>query len=125
MGDLFESLDQLLASSQIVIDRPAGSAHPRFAEIVYPLDYGYLDDTVGGDGEGIDVFIGTASGIGVRAAAVTIDLPARDAEIKLLVDCDSDQVEQVERFLTHTLHLGVHMISRDPSRASQPEPPRW
>ena len=40
--DFWDALDQLTADSEIVIDRPKGSAHPRFPNFIYPVDYGYL-----------------------------------------------------------------------------------
>ena len=55
----WQALDQLLARSALVIDRPKGSSHPRFPEMVYPLDYGYLENTASMDGEGVDVWVGT------------------------------------------------------------------
>ena len=55
----WQRLDSLLERSKIVIDRPRGSHHPRFPEIVYVLDYGYLDGTSSNDGEGIDVWLGS------------------------------------------------------------------
>lgn len=39
-GDFWRQLAQLVAESEIVIDRPQGSAHPRYPDFVYPLDYG-------------------------------------------------------------------------------------
>lgn len=41
----------------IVIDRPLGSAHPRFPDTIYPVNYGYIPETEGGDGEEIDVYL--------------------------------------------------------------------
>jgi len=40
------------------IDRPRGTAHPRFPEFIYPLDYGYLEGPQGGDGNAVDVWRG-------------------------------------------------------------------
>ena len=45
----WQALDQLLARSALVIDRPKDSSHPRFPEMVYPLDYGYLENTASMD----------------------------------------------------------------------------
>ncbi len=42
---------------RLVIDRPLGSAHPRYPELIYPLNYGYIPDTVSDDGEEIDVYL--------------------------------------------------------------------
>lgn len=83
----WEFADHLVATSRIVIDRPGGSSHPRATEIVYPFDYGYLEGTSGGDGEGIDVWRGSLPDARVTAAIMTVDLRKRDAEVKLLVGC--------------------------------------
>ena len=50
---------ELVGSSEVVIDRPRGSAHPKWGHIVYPLDYGYLARTTAMDGGGIDVWVGS------------------------------------------------------------------
>ncbi|HOF88331.1 MAG TPA: hypothetical protein PLZ36_09555 [Armatimonadota bacterium] len=46
----WQSLDKLMASSEVIIARPKGAAHPRFPAMIYPLDYGYLQDTSSSDG---------------------------------------------------------------------------
>ena len=68
------------------------------AEFVYPLDYGYLEGTVGGDGEGIDVWIGAAGAKKVTAVACTIDPVRKNAELKLLWRCTPSEIVLVERF---------------------------
>lgn len=40
----------------VVIDRPLGSKHPKW-DIYYTLNYGYIPNTISGDGEEIDVYI--------------------------------------------------------------------
>jgi len=42
---------------QITIDRPLGSTHPKHRDIVYPINYGFIEHTTGGDGEEIDVYL--------------------------------------------------------------------
>lgn len=39
------------------IDRPIGSRHPRFPEMIYPVNYGYVYDVKAGDGEEQDVYV--------------------------------------------------------------------
>jgi len=56
--DFWQALDLLVEEHELVIDRPAGSAHPRYLSFVYPLDYGYLKGTASSDGSGIDVWRG-------------------------------------------------------------------
>lgn len=88
----WEYADLLVANSEIVIERPRGSAPPRYREFTYPLDYGYLAGTTGGDGEGIDIWRGSLPDLRVTAVIVTIDFHKRDAELKLLVGCTDDEV---------------------------------
>ena len=57
--DFWNALDELVNTSEIVIDRPKGSAHPRFPDFIYRVDYGYLRNTSSMDGAGIDVWVGS------------------------------------------------------------------
>jgi inorganic pyrophosphatase len=90
--------DQLVVNHRSVIDRPKGSAHPRYPHVIYPLDYGYLEGTTSADGGGIDVWVGSGQDKQVTALVCTIDLVKRDTEIKLLLDCTDDEMKIVERF---------------------------
>ena len=40
----------------VIVDRPAGSYHPRNHDIFYPINYGYIEDIIAGDGSGQDVY---------------------------------------------------------------------
>lgn len=42
---------------EVVIDRPLGSTHPQFSDIVYPINYGYIPGMLAGDGEEQDVYV--------------------------------------------------------------------
>ena len=41
----------------VVIDRPLGSTHPKHTHIVYEVNYGYVPDSIGGDGEEQDAYV--------------------------------------------------------------------
>lgn len=41
----------------IEIDRPIGSVHPKHHDIIYPINYGYIPNVIGGDGEELDVYL--------------------------------------------------------------------
>ncbi len=102
-ADFWTHLDRLLADSALVIDRPRGSAHPRYPQRIYPLDYGYLDGTTAGDGAGIDVWVGSEPGTPgsaprVGAILCTVDLLKRDVEIKLLIGCTPDDRQTILAF---------------------------
>ena len=93
--DFWLKLEQLVATSNLKINRPRGTSHPRYPSFVYPLDYGYLQDTQAGDGAGIDVWIGSLSGKTVTAVICTVDLEKRDTEIKILLGCTSDETQTI------------------------------
>ena len=89
--DFWFKLDQLVAASNLKIERPKGSSHPRHSSLVYPLDYGYLQDTRSGDGNDIDVWIGSLFSKTVTAVICSVDLEKRDTEIKILLGCTSEE----------------------------------
>ncbi len=41
----------------VIVDRPLGSTHPTHPTIVYPVNYGYIEGILGGDGEEQDAYI--------------------------------------------------------------------
>lgn len=93
MNEAFwEALDVLLAGGEIVIDRPKGSAHPRYPHMIYPLDYGYLAGSASMDGGGIDVWVGSKERR-IGAVICTVDLLKRDSEIKILIGCTPEEME--------------------------------
>lgn len=52
-----DSLTQFLGRRfNVVIDRPIGSRHPDF-DLVYELNYGYVEGMVAADGEEQDVYV--------------------------------------------------------------------
>ncbi len=94
----WQALDELVSSSEIVIDRPKGSAHPKYPDFIYRLDYGYLSNTSSMDGGGIDVWVGTGKKQ-VNAVICIVDLLKRDSEIKILIGCNDAEIEIV--YQTH------------------------
>ncbi|MBP1545622.1 MAG: inorganic pyrophosphatase [Oscillospiraceae bacterium] len=40
-----------------VIDRPLGSSHPKYPDMIYPVNYGYVEGIIAPDGEEQDVYI--------------------------------------------------------------------
>ncbi len=98
-ADFWRALDALAAGA-MVVDRPRGSAHPRYPATLYPLDYGYLAGTRAGDGSGIDVWRGSLPTPAVTAIVCTVDLEQRDAEIKVLLGCAPAEAQLVLAFHT-------------------------
>jgi len=106
------ALDQLLDESKIVVDRPKDSPHPRYPNMIYPADYGYLENTRSMDGSGIDLYRGAAGAGRLDAILVTVDLNKRDSEIKLLLELTADEKERVFAFHNDSEERAGMLIER-------------
>ncbi len=82
----------------ITIDRPQGEPHPNYPHILYPIDYGYINDTIAPDGGGVDVFVGTASN-GLVALLRTTDYRRGDEEVKLIYNCTPREIYTAHGFI--------------------------
>jgi inorganic pyrophosphatase len=92
-------LQQLVDGHKIVIDRPKGSTHPRFAGRKYPVDYGYLASTTSTDMGGIDVWKGSLPEQEVVGVLLTVDLYKKDAEVKILSGCSGKEIKAILDFV--------------------------
>ena len=91
-------LEELVSTSEVVLDRPRGSQHPRYPAIVYPLDYGYLKNTRSGDGDGTDVWVGNGVEQEITGIVCSVDLAQRDTEIKILLGCTPGDIDIIADF---------------------------
>jgi inorganic pyrophosphatase len=117
LDSFWTRLETLIGSCEIVIDRPKGSTHPRYPAVVYPLDYGYLRGTSGGDGNEIDVWRGSLPGAGVDAVVCTVDAVKRDAEVKLMMGCTKAEKETVLDFL-NSGYMSAVLVQREEGSVS-------
>lgn len=73
------------------IDRPVGYVHKKGEKtLIYPINYGYVPDVIGGDGEELDVYIidGTVAARRVEARVIAIIFRENDCEDKLVAAID-------------------------------------
>ena len=98
---------------EVKIDREFGSKHPNH-EFIYPLNYGYIPDTVSGDGEELDCYV-----LGVfepikefKGKCIAVIHRINDNDDKLIVvpedinysdDAIEALVEFQERFFEHII----------------------
>ena len=97
LASFWDNLDAFVAAHLVVVDRPRGSAHPRYPDFIYPLDYGYLSATRGSDGSGVDVWVGNLPARQVTGLVCTVDLLKDDLEIKLLLGCSAPEMQAILR----------------------------
>ena len=108
----WQKLDTLLLSCSCTIDRPKGTSHFKYSNLVYPVDYGFLSDTVGSDQAPIDVFKGTLHESYVNAIAISADILKKDCEVKLLVGCTEKETEKILQFLNQTQFQKAILVRR-------------
>jgi inorganic pyrophosphatase len=106
--------ERVIERKGITIDRPAQTAHPEYSEIVYPMDYGFIPDTMSTDGEAVDVFVGEGA-LGLVGLILTTDHRQTDREMKLLVDCTPPEIYTAHGFINYdrTLLEGVLVLRYD------------
>jgi len=108
----WEYLDKLVKENEVVIDRPKGTSHPKFKEISYPVDYGYIKNTKSMDGAGIDVFVGTEKAGRIDAIMCNIDLFKNDSEIKILIGCTEEEKNDVYEYMNSWHSMKAIMVKR-------------
>lgn len=108
----WQKLDSIYFASSIVITQPQGSLHSTFANLVYPVDYGYLNDTLSQDLLGIAIYKGKGSAYSVEAILVAADILKKDIEVKLLVGCSQEEVDKILRFVNQTEYQKTIIVRR-------------
>ena len=94
----WEAWEALIALNGLTIDRPYRSRHPEFSDIIYPLNYGYVNATTSTDGHEVDVFVGSADN-GLVGLLMTTDYGRGDREVKLLYNCTPEEIYLANGFI--------------------------
>lgn len=97
-NSFWEEMARLVRTQRIVIDRPKGRSHPRYPQMIYPLDYGYLEGTSTSDGNGIDVWLGSDQTKMLTGILCTFDTLKMDTEIKILLGCTKEDIQLIDNF---------------------------
>lgn len=88
---------------KVKIDRPLGSKHPDY-NYVYPINYGYIEGTISGDGEELDAYIlgENRSVEEFSGRVIAIIHRTNDNDDKLVVAKDGQNYSDYQiRVLTH------------------------
>lgn len=94
----WQEITKLVTANPVRIGRPKGTPHPRYSHVIYPLDYGYLENTTASDSGGIDVWIGSLNNRILTGILCTFDTLKRDMEIKILLGCTNADLEIIRQF---------------------------
>ena len=103
----WQKMNELASSQPIIVDRSKVIAHPRYPDAIYPLDYGYLDNTESADGSGIDVWLGSLNTKTLTGILCVFDTLTCEMEIKLLIACSKEDIRIIQQFHseTHILYI--------------------
>lgn len=108
----WQKLDSLYYSSSVVIERPKYSKHPKHSDMIYPVDYGYLSETMSSDGSQIDVFFGSDGNKSINAIAISSDILKRDCEVKLLIACTLEEQKDIMHMLNVSEYQKAILVRR-------------
>jgi inorganic pyrophosphatase len=111
--EFWTNLDQLISTHKIIIDRPKGSVHPRYPDMVYCLDYGYLQGTTNPDGNEIDVWRGTLGRERLVGVVCTWDSTKLDTEVKLLIGCSGQEIHEIRTFYRRSKYMSAIVLRRN------------
>ena len=109
--DFWKVLEELVNDSEIIIDRTKGTAHPKYPNFIYKVDYGYLKETSSMDGGGIDVWVGSGEKQ-IDAIICIVDLIKKDSEIKILIGCTEEEKDIVYKTHNETPFMKGILIRR-------------
>lgn len=78
------------------IDRPLGSSHPSYPEMIYPINYGYIDGVFADDGEEQDVYLfGTDKPLkNFEGKVIAVWHRFDDVEDKWIVSLDGEDITE-------------------------------
>ena len=112
-NEFWQYLNKLVKENEIIIDRPKGTKHPKYNNLIYEFDYGYLKNTKAMDGNEIDVFKGSLHNKNVSTIFCTIDILKKDIEIKILIGCTVSEKERIYNFLNNSEYMKAIIIEKD------------
>ena len=81
-----------------IIDRPLGSRHPKYPDLIYPINYGYVEGVFSGDGQEQDVYVfGSDKPIKTfKGKVIAIYHRFHDSEDKWIVSLDGSDYSDEE-----------------------------
>ena len=108
----WQKIDTLFLSNSFELTKKKGEAHLEFPNLIYPVDYGYLKDTLAYS-KGVKVFRGSLKKGSVQAVVVVADILKKDVEAKILVGCTESEETNILYFLNQTDLQKSVLIRRD------------
>lgn len=93
--EFWQYIEKLVTESEIVIDRPKNTAHPKYGNFIYPVDYGFLKGTKASDNNEIDIWVGSAKNNKINGILCTVDPVKKDTETKIIYSCTKQEISLI------------------------------
>ena len=98
---------------EVIVDRTLGSTHPKYPDIVYPLNYGYIPNIIGGDNEEQDAYVLTSLNTPLKTykgKLIGVVIRVDDNETKWIISNEDFSEKQIlekinfqEKYFRHVL----------------------
>jgi len=108
----WDYLEKLVFENEVIIDRPKGTRHPKYNDMIYIVDYGYIKNTKSMDNNGIDIFVGSNENKKIDSILCVIDLVKKDSEIKVLMGCTEKEKNEIYEFMNNTEYMKAIIIKK-------------
>ncbi len=102
----FDALMETIGKEyEVIIDRPLGSTHPEYRDMIYPINYGYIKELKAPDGEYQDVYLLgiNKSVLSFKGIVIAVIKRSDDIECKLVIcpkglDYTDEEIEENIQF---------------------------
>ena len=114
--DIDELKDKYIGKTiEIKIDRPLGSKHPKHG-FIYPVNYGYVPNTISGDGEELDCYLlGVFESVNEftgKCIAIIHRIDDNDDKLIIVPEGKSYTNDSIEAFVEFQERYFKHIIIR-------------
>jgi len=99
---------------KVIVDRPLGSKHPNY-DMIYPINYGFIPNTISGDGEELDAYI-----LGVNkpikeyiGKCIGIVHRINDNDDKLIISNETYSNSEIEKIIDFQEKYFKHILIRN------------
>lgn len=108
----WQKVDTLFLSGNLKLEKKKGDIHPTFGNLIYPTDYGHLVDTKSAGESGVSVYAGSSDRMRISALVIAADILTKELDVKILIGCTEEEIEDILRFLNQTDYQKTVLIRR-------------
>ncbi|MCR5373489.1 MAG: Inorganic pyrophosphatase [Solobacterium sp.] len=108
----WQKVDTLFLLGRVNIEKHKGDTHPIYANMIYPVDYGHLNETLSITDKGLSVYVGTRRPATVTSLIVAVDILEKSMDVKMLVGCTEEETNDILHFLNQSEFHKTVLINR-------------